>query len=120
MRAAKVGSTVMTSTTDECMVCAVCPLSVLSNWETQLQEHVVPGQLTSVTFYGEGRNTRQADLAAADVVLTTYDVLSAEFSASNGKRKGKGNLGKLLETDWKRVVLDEGHTIRNPKAGKTK
>lgn len=98
----------------------MCPLSVLSNWETQLEEHVKPGQLRSVTFYGEGRNTKQADLENTDLVFTTYDVLSAEFTASKGKRKGKGKLGKLLETDWKRVVLDEGHTIRNPKAVKTK
>lgn len=85
-----------------------------------MQEHIVPGQLTSITFYGEGRNVRQVDLEAADLVITTYDVLSSEFTASKGKRKGKGKIGKLLETDWKRVVLDEGHTIRNPKAGKTK
>lgn len=98
----------------------MCPLSVLSNWETQLEEHIKPGQIKSVTFYGDGRNTRQSDLEGADLVLTTYDVLLSEFNASKGKRRGKGKLGKLLETDWKRVVLDEGHTIRNPKAGKSK
>jgi hypothetical protein len=53
-------------------------------------------------------------------VFTTYDVVSAEFAASNGKKKGKGKAGNLLETKWKRVVLDEGHTIRNPKAAKTR
>ena len=83
-----------------------------------MQEHIVPGQISSVTFYGEGRNVRQVVLESADIVLTTYDVLSSEFTAKKGK--GKGNFGKLLETNWKRVVLDEGHTIRNPKAGKTK
>lgn len=90
----------------------VCPLSVLSNWETQLQEHVVAGQLTSVTYYGEARSTRLADLKKADVVFTTYDVLSSEFSASR--------TGKLFQVVWKRVVLDEGHTIRNPKAAKSR
>jgi SWI/SNF-related matrix-associated actin-dependent regulator of chromatin subfamily A3 len=95
-------------------------LSVLSNWENQISEHTPSGLLKSVVFHGEGRQERQSVLENADIVVTTFNVLSSELSGSSGpsagKKKAKGKLGRLLDINWKRVVLDEGHTIRNPKA----
>lgn len=98
----------------------VCPLSVLSNWENQITEHTAKGHLKLVIFHGDGRQERHSTLESADIVVTTYNVLSAELNGSGagpaGKKKGKGKAARLLDINWKRVVLDEGHTIRNPKA----
>lgn len=93
---------------------------MLSNWENQIAEHTPAGLLKTVVFHGDGRQERQSTLENADIVVTTYNVLSSELSGGNGpsarKKKVKGQAARLLDINWKRVVLDEGHTIRNPKA----
>jgi len=85
----------------------ICPLSVLSNWQDQFETHVHEGLLNVYTYYGSERTKDTKLLAEQDVVLTTYQTLSSEFS------KGKS---PLVNTVWLRVVLDEGHVIRNPNA----
>ncbi|KAJ1306199.1 hypothetical protein OPQ81_010908 [Rhizoctonia solani] len=103
----------------------VCPLSVLSNWETQIEDHCNPGTLACYTYYGNNRNVDPDTLKDYDVVLTTYQTVSSDFERAGGfkntdelmvesseeKRRSKG----LLDIKWKRVVLDEAHQIRNPK-----
>ncbi|GAB0495168.1 hypothetical protein MMPV_006466 [Pyropia vietnamensis] len=59
----------------------VCPLSLLAQWVDELAEHVAPGMLRVVTYYGAKRGARGTEaisLAAADVVVTTYQTLAAE------------------------------------------
>ncbi|QRW25469.1 SNF2 family amino-terminal protein [Rhizoctonia solani] len=102
----------------------VCPLSVLSNWETQIDDHCNPGILACYTYYGNNRNVDPEVLKGYDVVLTTYQTVSSDFERAGGfknteelmaenseeKRRSKG----LFSIQWKRVVLDEAHQIRNP------
>ncbi|CAH1245828.1 HLTF [Branchiostoma lanceolatum] len=90
----------------------VCPLSVLSNWIDQFEEHVHPNvDLRIYTYYGPERTRDHAELEQQDVVLTTYQMMAMDA-------KGKG--GPLQKVQWLRVVLDEGHTIRNPAAQQSK
>ncbi|AWP16235.1 putative helicase-like transcription factor [Scophthalmus maximus] len=85
----------------------ICPLSVLSNWLEQLEQHVrADVKLNVYLYYGSERNRSQKFLSSQDVVITTYNVLSADF----------GNKSPLHGISWLRVVLDEGHIIRNPNA----
>lgn len=45
----------------------VCPLSVLSNWEKQINDHVAFGRLSSYTYHGAGKGVTSATLANYDV-----------------------------------------------------
>nr|XP_046268617.1 helicase-like transcription factor isoform X2 [Scatophagus argus] len=89
----------------------VSPLSVLSNWMDQFEQHVRNNvKLNVYVYYGSDRNRSKKFLSSQDVVITTYNVLSADF----------GNKSPLHGINWLRVVLDEGHIIRNPNAQMSK
>ena len=55
---------------------AVVPLSVMSNWEKQIEEHCVRGVLSSCVYYGATRSMSPQELMKYDVVITTYQVFS--------------------------------------------
>lgn len=89
----------------------VAPLSVMSNWEQQIRRHVKQEHLPKIfTYHGNNKATK-SELAQYQVVITSYNKLATE----GGKDKIETPLGPLMATDWRRVVLDEGHIIRNAK-----
>nr|XP_056706370.1 helicase-like transcription factor [Euleptes europaea] len=91
----------------------ICPLSVLSNWTDQFEQHIDPAvHLNIYVYYGSERTKDPAILSRQDIVLTTYNVLASDYSAKSNST--------LHSFKWLRVVLDEGHTIRNPNAQQTK
>eukprot|EP00960_Hanusia_phi_P052912 761746-Hanusia_phi.AAC.1 len=88
----------------------VCPLSVLQNWRTQIKLHT-NDQLRVLIFHGPTRTRDPELLQEQDIVLSTYPVLASEFS-----RQSRGDQTSVLHSlRWRRVVLDEGHVICNPK-----
>ncbi|KAF9066155.1 SNF2 family N-terminal domain-containing protein [Rhodocollybia butyracea] len=100
----------------------VVPLSVLSNWEKQIEDHCVGNTLTFYSYYGTARAQLDAQqLANYDVVLTTYQTVTGEHDNFNGQpaAKKKKTEKLLFDIKWKRIILDEGHTIRNPKTKMT-
>jgi SWI/SNF-related matrix-associated actin-dependent regulator of chromatin subfamily A3 len=82
----------------------VAPVSVMSNWKQQISRHIKEDHALSVLTY-HGTTDARPDFSKYDVVITSYGKLAREAEQK----------GILTSTTWRRIVLDEGHTIRNPK-----
>lgn len=89
----------------------VCPLSVLSNWVTQLEEHTMLGSLSVCLYHGADRIRDPVVLGQFDIVLTTYNILATE---------GCSEFSPLQKVNWLRIILDESHLIKSPSAQQTK
>ena len=87
----------------------IAPLSVISNWEEQITAHFEPGSLSYYIYHGTNRLQNVDILAAYDMVLTTYSIISSECYGRSKKR----DTSPLLQTNFFRIVLDEAHTIRD-------
>ncbi len=73
----------------------VCPTSVLSSWQDQI-ERFRPSLQVSVYHGGN----RKLD-SKADITLTTYGVLRMDQASLSSEK-------------WRTIVLDEAHIIKNP------
>ncbi|KDQ12067.1 hypothetical protein BOTBODRAFT_57119 [Botryobasidium botryosum FD-172 SS1] len=90
----------------------VAPMSLLSQWKSELERASKPGTIRVMLWYGNSRGSLSSELDLADglinVVITSYGTLISE----HGKDL-KGASSPLFSREWKRVVLDEAHTIRS-------
>ncbi|GFR86838.1 helicase-like transcription factor [Elysia marginata] len=91
----------------------ICPLSVISNWVGQFEEHVDQHvHISLYVYYGGSRKKDVQLLKQQDVVITTYSTLASDFKSVKQS--------PLHKVEWLRVVLDEGHIIRNPASQQAK
>ncbi|KAJ5685341.1 hypothetical protein N7536_007960 [Penicillium majusculum] len=88
----------------------IAPVGVMSNWRNQIQDHAHKETAPSVLIYHGSGKKEAANLAKYDVVITSYGALALDFNPNANKPPVKG----IFSLHWRRVVLDEGHTIRNP------
>eukprot|EP00850_Spirogloea_muscicola_P000402 SM000001S04804 [mRNA] locus=s1:2261449:2268312:- [translate_table: standard] len=91
----------------------VCPLSVVANWAQQIQQHTVESSLSVYEYLGPKRIRDPEELGNYDVVLTTYSTLAVEGDESSTS-------ATLQKVCWFRVILDEAHCIKSPKALQSK
>ena len=83
----------------------------------QIAQHVQKDKpLRVLTYYGTGRKVlKPSNFAEYDVVITTYGTLSTEYLPSGKKTPPEiPRSSGLYSMKWRRIVLDEGHNIRNP------
>jgi hypothetical protein len=57
----------------------VVPVVALTQWRYEIIRHTAPGTLKVVIYHGANRASLVRSLTSADVVLTTYSILEAEF-----------------------------------------
>lgn len=84
----------------------ICPASLLKQWEAEIKTRTKRGAIEHYLFHGQNREYKPRYLAKYDVVCTTYQIAVTEDK----------NNGCLFQVRWKRIVLDEGHVIRNHKS----
>jgi len=90
----------------------IAPVGVMSNWRNQIQDHANPETAPSILIYHGSGKKEDANLAKYDVVITSYGTLAKEYNPTAKSPPAKG----IFSLHWRRVVLDEGHTIRNPRS----
>ena len=119
----------------------VCPDPILSQWEHEIARHVANDDLKVLAYRGQSQAAGQggdaaqvltaADLARADIVLTTYDVLRREVHNDADPQAGH-SLAKnrpmrrqkryqiiptpLTRLKWWRVCLDEAQMVETSTA----
>ncbi|KAJ3412131.1 hypothetical protein HDV05_001169 [Chytridiales sp. JEL 0842] len=106
----------------------ICPLSTVQNWEDQIANHVAKDALSIHVYHGPGRTQDPKELAKYDVVISTYNLLSIEYSkdVKAGAINKDGSLGAepmtspLQRVHWFRIVLDEAHIIKDPNTAQSK
>lgn len=82
----------------------ITPKTTIQSWQDQIIRHLNSETLNYMIYHGTITNTATAEFDDVDIVITTYDmVVSKMKSGSNDLRR----------CSWFRVVLDEGHIIRN-------
>ncbi|KAJ2873317.1 hypothetical protein GGH93_003301, partial [Coemansia aciculifera] len=57
----------------------ICPLSTLGNWEEQVKQHIQPRCLSVYAYHGNTRARDPKKICQYDIVLSTYNVLQAEY-----------------------------------------
>lgn len=80
------------------------PLSVLSNWEKQIEDHCTTGSLSVCMYYGTTRSMDAEALRKFDVVITTYQTVATEHSdnSSGAPSKKKKKVERtLFDIEWK-------------------
>ncbi|WP_028453577.1 DEAD/DEAH box helicase [Chitinilyticum aquatile] len=82
-----------------CLV--VAPTSLMFNWQREAAQFAP--DLRVLLLHGNDRKTLFGDIAAHDLVLTTYPLLCRDA-------------GILQEQAWHLLVLDEAQAIKNPKS----
>ncbi|KAF2759342.1 hypothetical protein EJ05DRAFT_451626 [Pseudovirgaria hyperparasitica] len=97
----------------------IAPLGVMSNWSSQIERHVkTKHRLRVMTYHGNRKLKLDAsEIKNYDVVITTYGTVATEYWST--KQPQVPMKQGLFSVEWRRVVVDEGHGLRNPTAKKT-
>jgi DNA repair protein RAD5 len=90
----------------------VTPLSLLLQWENEIESKTC---LSRHVHYGDSKKqSHGGQFDDADVVLTTYGSLQAEYSEFLRNRDSNGQTSAIFSKRWKRIILDECHSIKTP------
>ncbi|PUZ75895.1 hypothetical protein GQ55_1G246400 [Panicum hallii var. hallii] len=89
----------------------ICPMTLISQWKAEIEAHTKAGAVNIYVHYGQNRPKDASFIGQSDIVLTTYGVVSSEFSID-----GSTEHGALYSVHWFRVVLDEAHMIKSSKS----
>lgn len=92
----------------------ISPVGVMSNWKQQIEAHVKSDYLPKILVYHGTGKKEGSKLKDYGVVITSYGALSSEYDPD--RKSAKNTRSGLYSIQWRRVVLDEGHTIRNPQS----
>ncbi|XP_029434603.1 transcription termination factor 2 isoform X2 [Rhinatrema bivittatum] len=106
----------------------ICPASLIHHWKQEVERRVEYGKLRVYLYHGPSREKDSQRLSRYDMVVTTYSLAAKEIPVWKGEDESpttdhEGEDGScspgsppLLRVAWSRVILDEAHTVKNPKS----
>ena len=89
----------------------IVPTSVINQWVNTLSEII--GEDTIYLHHGSSKAKTAWDLMSRDfsICITSH---GSSFAASPNKKNGNSNYKTILHhMSWDRIIIDEGHIIRN-------
>ncbi|GAQ84668.1 DEAD-box protein [Klebsormidium nitens] len=107
----------------------VCAVSLVGQWISEAKGKL-SAPINMYKYHGQGRSSDPFFLARQDIVVTTYATLGSDFNQCTKRRwafrepgdnkplteEEHGRLSPLHAVNWWRIVLDESHTVKDPKA----
>lgn len=92
----------------------LAPVSVMSNWSSQIARHIKSQYALKVgTYHGSSKLLLSTkEINKYDVVISTYETVMQEWYSVPEPESAPRNTG-VFSVKWRRIVLDEGHKIRN-------
>ena len=103
-----------------CTTLVVAPMSLLAQWQSEAENASKEGTLKTLVYYGTEKAANLQNLcceanaaSAPGLVITSYGVVLAEFGQVASSEGNRGSHGGLFSLDFFRVILDEGHSIKN-------
>ncbi|KAJ2741476.1 hypothetical protein GGI20_005159 [Coemansia sp. BCRC 34301] len=114
----------------------IAPLATIEHWRIEAETRVQPGLLKVLIFHRLKNPPTPDELAQYDLVVTTYATLltnwvepsNADFGSMSVSERDQRDqnlvnsehFGPLFKLEWRRIILDEAHEIKNPKTKKSK
>lgn len=89
----------------------VCPRTLAIHWQREILRHTTLKANQIIIFQGVKRLEWKFVPEDVRFVITNYSTLHADLSLETR------SISLLRDLSWRRVVLDEAHTIRNPESG---
>lgn len=100
----------------------VSPVSVMSNWQSQVNDHVKEGVLSMRVYHGQNRTEMLPDIqsGAVDILLASYHTLAAEYKNIFGKDDDgdgkdpspkRSRKASIFDIKFHRIVLDEAVSL---------
>lgn len=103
-----------------CTTLVVAPMSLLAQWQSEAEAASKPGTMKTLVYYGQEKKISLQNICstanaatAPNLIITSYGTVLSEYSQIAAQGGNRGIHGGLFSVKFFRVILDEGHYIKN-------
>ncbi len=102
---------------DDCLrTLIVVPAYLINQWLSEIKSKFERNSFSVKVYHGQDRKKiSKEELTYCDIVFTSYEIVAREADQIDKDTKRVIlNKSPLARIEWKRVICDEGHKIKNP------
>uniref|UniRef100_A0A6C0JQ57 Helicase n=1 Tax=viral metagenome TaxID=1070528 RepID=A0A6C0JQ57_9ZZZZ len=99
----------------------ICPNSLLDQWENEIRTKVKEQyKLKTYIYHGPNKIQDPFFLVKYDIIISSYNTIMSDVNLSEDKKEdSKWEIqirsdSVISSIAWERIILDEGHLIKNP------